>query len=74
MHLVFNVLECLLIIKTRQAADLKVTLPTDLTSAAVIRNVIQYTQLALAISPLILLVPRNGATQSINKEQLFLVS
>src|SRR4051812_16041442 len=42
------------------------SLPDWIFNGKQIRNMIQFTQLAVSISPLLLLVSRNGATQSLS--------
>ena len=58
----------------RTASQLNLKIPYKLPEASQVKNILQFSQFALALSPLLLLVPRNGASQSINKEQLFHVS
>jgi hypothetical protein len=48
-------------------------IPLDIVPPVALKHILQIAQLAFAISPLILLVPRNGVTQAINKQELLLV-
>jgi hypothetical protein len=56
-----------------RAKPFDIHVPLDTVPPVVLKHILQISQLAFAISPLILLVPRNGVTQAINKQELLLV-